>query len=251
MNLEENVFDESGQTVAVAAAAAEETEVVETDVEAAAPEAAPEPGRTYRIGEKTFTNQDEALAYAQTLEAERQVLDAYQQGLRDSASAAVPGAQNVTQPAPAAPELNTEELYTNPQEFLRKYGNQIKSEAQAAIDAKLAQQAADEQIWREFTDRHPMLADFRSEVENFVAQNQADVMALVRTKGRPAALDHVAVQMKSRFARYADAVKTKRELPNTGSAAPQAARAGGVTPKPSAEKPLSFAEQIRSMKKRK
>jgi hypothetical protein len=221
--------------------------VEETPEEPAEEQAAPQ---TYRIGEKTFTSQDEALGYARELEAERAVLDAYQQGLRDSNSQGAPGGQNVTPQIPAAPELNTEELFTNPQAFLEKYGQKIKSDTRADFDARIAQQAADEQIWREFTDRHPMLADFRGDVEEYVAKNQAEVVAVIRTKGRPAGLDYVATKIKSDFERKASALKPKRELPNVGTQAPSAARAAGVTSKGPSEKVLSFTEQIRSIRKR-
>lgn len=253
----ENVFDEGGQTVAQLASqdteAPEQTDIVEETaeevVEEAAVEAAPAP-ESYRIGDKNFTSQADALAYAQQLDAERQSLDAYQQGLRDAMSQTPGTAENVTPAAPAAPEINPEELYTNPQAYMEKYGNKIKAETQAALEARMQAQATSEQIWREFTDRHPELADFRAEVESCVEENKNDVLALIRTKGRPAGYDHVALKLKSRFESYSNALKPKRQLSNSVSVAPPAARATGVTPKAPQEKVLSFAEQVRSIRKR-
>lgn len=242
------VFDEQGQTI-------EETVVEEVappqpeepEVEAAEEPPADPPTEKYRIGDRTFATQEEALAYAQQqVEADAAATDAYRQGLLDAQTAAAPRVESVTPP----PELNTEELYTNPQAFLDKFANKIKTETRSELDQKEAIRTQSEQIWREFTDRHPALAEFRTEVETFVAANQAEVRALATKRGRTASYDFIATKLRSRFEAYASAVKPKRELPNNGTGAPPAQRAAGVTPKGPQEKPLSFAEQIRSIRKR-
>ncbi len=211
------------------------------------------PGK-YRIGDKLFATQDEALEYAQSqvsaLTVEQQVTDAYRQGMREALQQTPSAPGEVTQQQPQVPALDTEELYTNPQVFLDKFARKIKSETNAELDQKDSLRRESEQIWREFTERHPALADFRNEVENFVAQDNTAVRAIISTKGRPAGYDYVATKLKSRFEAYANAVKPKRELTNGTGGASQSNKTPGVTPKQPAKKPLSFAEQIRTIRKR-
>lgn len=254
-------FDDQGNTI-------EETEIVQEENAAEPLGSQPEPGSEdgngkelaqgspgkYRIGDKTFATQDEALEYAQSqvsaLTTEQQIADAYRQGMREALSQPTQTAENVIPQTPAQPELNTEELYTNPQAFLDKFSRKIKTEAQAELDQRNAVQRESDQIWREFTERHPALADFRTEVENFVAGQTTEVRAIIATKGRPAGYDWVATKLKSRFEAYANAVKPKRELPNGSGGVTQSTKSGDVTPKTPAKKPLSFSEQIRSIRKR-
>jgi hypothetical protein len=249
----EVVFGDDGQTIeetivedtSGAEAPAEAGAAGEEGAEAAPAAAEPTTGK-WRIGDRMFASQEEALQYAQQQE---EISAAYRQGVREGLNQPAAAAPGVT-PAPAKPAINVEEFYTNPQEFLEKYATQIKSGLHSELSQKEAERTASENIWREFTDRHPDMADFRNEVEAFVAQNQPDVLALINTKGRPAGYDYVATKLKSRFAAYASALKPKRELPNAGAGVSPTARASGVTPKEPAKKALSFAEQVRSIRKR-
>lgn len=249
--VKERVFGDNGETIEEVTAVAPE-EVVEQVEEPAEEPAKPE-GK-YRIGDKWFQTQEEAMAYAQsqisTLETEQQIADAYRQGIREGMSQAGPSQAGVTPEVTKQDDINPEELYTNPQEFLAKYATKIKSETKAEIEARQNQQYQSDQIWREFTDRHPQLADFRKEVENYAAVNTQEVRAIIATKGRPAAYDYVATRIKAQFEAYANAVKPKRELPNTGAGTSPTSKAASVTPKPEVKKPLSMAEQIRMIKKK-
>ena len=242
----EVVFDEGGQTVEVhevadpVADAAREA----SDGGEVAEEAAPAP--KIRIGDQEFSSESEALSYAQRLQAES---DAYQRGVNEALAHARPGVGDVTPSVEAAPEENVEELYTNPQEFLKKYATKIKNEIVGEHTQRESLKAQSDQIWREFTDRHPALADFRSEVEQFVAQNTTDVRSLIQAKGRPASYDFIATKLKSRFESYASALKPKRELPNTGGGPSPSPRAASVTPKQDAKKPSTMAEELRRMRK--
>lgn len=246
-------FDEHGQTVEEIEVLPETQETEAETQETASQEEAPISGK-YRIGEKTFGTQEEALTYAQSqvsaLETEQQIADAYRQGMREALSTASNPSENVTPQIQTAPNLDTEELYTNPQAFLDKFANKIKTETTTQIEHKQSLKQQSDQIWREFTERHPELADFRSEVENFVEGSMTDVRAIIATKGKPASYDFIATKLKSRFENYANAVKPKRELPNNSSGASPSSKASGVTPKEPAKKALSFSEQIRTIKKK-
>jgi hypothetical protein len=242
----EVVFDESGQTVEVHA----EPDLIASAAQesAAGGEVDPPPEGTpkIRIGDQEFASQEAALDYAQRLQAET---DAYQRGVNEAMQFQRPQGTGVTpQEAPPIVE-NVEELYTNPQEFLKKYATKIKTELTGELSQRESMKAQSDQIWREFTDRHPSLADFRTEVENFVAAENGQVRAMIQAKGRPASYDFIATKLKSRFEAYASALKPKRELPNTGGGPSPTQKTGSVTPKETPKKVSTMAEQMRSMRK--
>lgn len=241
----EVVFDEHGNTM--------EGGELEADPVADAARAAAEGGEPvveaakFRIGDREFSTETEALAFAQS---QIEVDNAYQQGVRDAASQFQPAGGGVTpSPAVASTVDNVEELYTNPQEFLKKYATKIKSETIGEFNQTQSLKQQSDSIWREFTDRHPALADFRQEVEGFVQMHNPEVRALIQTKGRTASYDFIATKLRSRFEAYAGALKPKRELPNGGAGASPTQKGASVTPKPQEKKPLSFAEQVRSIRK--
>lgn len=248
----EQFFDETGQDIPPAAAEPPEPDPAAEAARAAAEP--PAPATKFRIGDREFASADEAIAYANStqtaIDAEKQLADAYRQGLVDAA-AAVPTVQpGVTQPAAAPkPGLNTEELYTNPDEFLKKYAQQIKQEALSEVTQREAQRAQDDQIWREFEGRHPALADFRGDVEDFVARNNTEVRAVIASKGRPAAYDYIATKLRADWERRAAALKPQRELPNATVRTAPATSAATVTPPETPKKASSMSEQIRSIRK--
>lgn len=249
----EKFFDENGNDIAAEEVGIEaqegEVEAATEEVEGSDEVPAQQPQK-YRIGDREFTTQEEAIAFAQshltTIETERQVADAYRAGLREALVHNAPVQQSVTPPKPA---FNTEELYTNPEEFLGKFARQIKEETRAELDQVSNVRAESDRIWSEFTQKHPMLADFRSDVEDYVEKNLMTVQSVIATKGRPAAYDYVATQLKARAAAIAGAGKPVRALPNGGTMAAPASKQPNVTKKPVEQKPVSMAEQIRNLKK--
>lgn len=250
----ENYFDEGGGDITPeeAGIAPEETTVEATAEEVEGGEQAPaEQPAKYRIGDKEFATQEEAIAFAQshltTIETERQVAEAYRQGLREALSQVKPAAETVT---PQKPAISAEELYTNPEEFLTKFAKQIKEETRAELDQVTSIRDESNHIWNEFTQRHPMLADFRGDVEDYVQKNLVTVQSVIATKGRPAAYDYVATQLKARAAAIAAAGKPARELPNGGTVAAPTAKQTTVTKKPAEQKPVSMADAIRNLRKR-
>ncbi len=247
----EVTFDESGQTIETLETAAG-AEAQEEIVDAEEAEETAAPAAKYRIGEREFATQEEALTYAQsqvsTLETEAQVADAYRQGIRDASINPATSAAPVTQQA--APAISTEEFYSDPQKFLEKYAAKIKSDALSEINQRDSLRAQSDQIWREFTDRHPGLADFRSDVEAFANSNADTVRGIAATKGQISAYDYVATKLKADFAKKAEVFKPRRELSNATAAASPTARGAGVTTKEPAKKELTFSEQIRSIRKR-
>lgn len=244
----ERVFGIDGNTVEEPET--ETAELAEAEPEAAVePEAEPkeEPGK-WRIGDKTFATQAEALTYAESQVQSASELDAYRQVLRETLSA-VPRAQNVTQEVPQD-DFNAEEIYTNPAEFLRKYGERIKTETLAQMQQSQASVEADNRIWREFTDRHPDLTEFRDEITALASRIQPEVHAIAQTKGQASAYDYVATKFKAHVMRLNSALGPKRTLKQAATPTPTGSPAQSVTPKATAKKPLSMAEQIRQIRSR-
>lgn len=237
----ERIFDEGGVTVGENTASPGTQPPAETP---ASPAAAAETPK-FRIGDREFTTQADALEYAQR---QVEVADAYRQGITDAGPQAAQQQQSVT---PAAPPLNPEELYTNPQSFLDKYAQRIKAETTAAIDQRTAVQRESDRIWHEFGNRHPDLADFRAEVEEFVNKNQPQVRGLVQARGFDASFDFIATKLKAQFENYSNALKKKRDLPNVATTTLPADRQAAVTPQADPKKALSFSDQIRNLRKRK
>lgn len=234
-------------------AAEEETETQESE-EGAGGGNAPK----YIIGDKTFATQAEALAYAQqnlaALEREREILDAYRQGMTDASQQSGQGASGATEePAedPLLADFDEDEFYTNPKEALKKVAARVREQALTEQQRLIAQRDQDAQVWAEFTADHPEMADYRAEVTSFVQSHAQEVSAIANTKGRKAAYAFVAGKLKEQFSRYAKALGPRKVLSRGGAPSPagQGTGAKGVTPKGGAKKPLSMAEQIRSIRK--
>lgn len=259
--VKERVFDASGETVeefdvpqdeggAEEPASDPETQDIEPDAEPASETTEPGtggPAHKYRIGDKTFATQAEALSYAEGQVASTTEVDAYRQVLRE-AIAQVPRQESVT-PA-QKPAMNTEELYTNPEEFLTKFAKQVKTETLSEFNQSQAQLDADNRVWSDFSTRHPDLTDFRQEITELVGRIQPEVQAVGRSKGSVAAYDYVATKFKAHIERINAALKPRRELKNGSGGAPAGGKVQTVMPKSTEKKPLSMAEQIRSLKKR-
>lgn len=246
-------FDEGGETVAESTL--EDTENDgggEGDGEGEGGEGAGAGGEgkgKYKIGDQSFDTLAEAQAFATQAVQQGDENAAYRR-LVNEIVAAKPPAEGVT---PTGPTIDEERLWADPKAFLTDFAKQIKDQTTQEIGQTLHQQrvqaANDDAIFTEFTNRHPDLADFRQEVEQFTGQNRAIIANLANTKGRVAAFDYVALHLRERFNKYAEASRPRKVLKNGAGGTPPAGRGTGVTPKPPKNKPLSLAEQIRTIKK--
>lgn len=249
----ERVFGANGETIEETVIEEQEDPAVVADPEEdqdpdpdPVSEAAPAAAHKYRIGDKTFATQAEALTYAEGQVQPASEVDAYRQVLRE-AIAQVPRSPGITPAVPA--EENAEEIYTNPGEYLRKRDERIKSEVLQQVNAQSASVEADNRIWREFTDRHPDLTDFREEIVTLAGRIQPEVQAIGRTKGQGAAYDYVATKFKAQVERITAALRPKRALPNGATGGAAGNKVETVTPKTVLKKPSTMAEQIRNMRK--
>lgn len=210
----------------------------------------------FRIGSKSFDTAEAAYAYAQShineLETTVQVTDAYRQGMRDAMNQPNPQA-SVTPEPEEADDFNEEEYYANPKGFLKKFEEKIEKRVFGTIQKTQSQKEQSDAIWREFGDRHPVYADndFRSDIEGIAAEHATTLRSIIATKGRDAAYDFCALKMREKVDKYAQAAKPKRQLANTNQGATPTTsqrKQSGVTPNKSAEKPLSFVDQIKKIK---
>lgn len=262
------VFDENGNTIE---GAAEETPEIVADTEiqenpeafdnsdeADAPGEVAEGDGKYRIGSKSFATLAEAHAYAQShineLETTVQVTDAYRQGIRDALSQPT-ASSDVTQQQASEDDFNEEEYYADPKAFLKKFKSQVQNEVLSTIESTRAKQEQTEQVWREFGDRHPMYADkeFRRDIEEISAANADTLKLILATKGKDAAFDYCALKLREKIDRYAQALKPSRKLSNTTQgASPTMGNKSttSVTPKKGPQKPMTFVEQLKKIKKK-
>jgi hypothetical protein len=248
--LREAVFDESGETLDDGGAApiVEEPGDGGGEPDGETGDAPPTEGK-YRIGDQTFNTLAEAQAFATQAVQQGDENAAYRRLVQEIVQTKPPG-ENVT---PKGPQIDEERLWADPKSFLADFAKQIQDQTAQNITQSLHQQRVqqenDNAIFAEFTNRHPDLAEFRQEVEQFTGQNQQIIANLANTKGRTAAFDYVALHLRERFNKYAEASRPRKVLKNGGGAAPPASRGTGVTPPARKNKPLSLAEQIATIKK--
>lgn len=237
----EITFGDNGEELA-------STELEGSSLESEEPAESAEPEGKYRIGEQTFKTLAEAHAYATAQVQQTNEVDAYRQVISEALR--TPGSAIPVTPVAEAPAIDEEKLWSNPSEFLKNFAHQIKSQTLQEVNQQTSSREAGDAIWREFVDRHPNLSDFRQETEAFATNNQPEIQALIKAKGRKAGYDYIALRLREQFARYADATKPQRQLPNVGTGTSPSQRGTSVTPPKATKKPLSFAEQIRSIKRK-
>lgn len=205
----------------------------------------------YRIGDKYFDSFEEAHAYATQMQNEstepNSQFDAYRQGILDAQKAT----QNPESVTPEPQNEFDEDLYfSNPGEFLKNYAQKIKQETAEEINQNLSMKEQSNQVWNAFTSRHPEFSDFRSETEAFVNQHVQEVQKIIRAKGPEAGYDWVALKMKENSRRLSQLSSPRKTLKNGSGGATPSNPPSSVTPKKSVKKRVSFAEQIRSIKRK-
>jgi hypothetical protein len=240
--------DELPEGQAPLEAKSEEPELKEgSQAEAPIPEAAaaPEPDveEEIRIGDKTFKSQREAIKYAEQLEHDKLVNEAYTQGIRDAAKVVQPN-QGVEQPKPEDDKFE-ERFYSDPKGTLTELKERAKQEA---LDAVRAEQRR-ESLWTQFFDKNPDLANSREICEQVLARNW-DTLGQMTDLDK--AMSILATKTRSIFQDYMDRAKPRTELPNRGGQAVSAGSGASksVTPPKKEEPVLDFVSQMKRMKSR-
>lgn len=190
-----------------------------------------------RIGTETFKTQREAIAYAEQLEREKLVAESYNQGIRDTLNS-----NTGTAPQPE-PEDNFEErFYANPKETLKEVQAKARDEAIAVIRAENQR----ENLWTQFLTENP---DIRRKDAERVLNENWDTIGKMTDLSK--AMKVLAQRTRAEYEEIRDLMKPRTEL--SSKRGPASPSSGGtparVTPEKKTEAPLSFAAQLKSIKR--
>jgi len=191
-----------------------------------------------KIGDQVFTNQADAIKYAEVLAQEKMINESYQMGVREAMRAQAPVAQ-----APVVEENFEEKFYSDPKGTLK---NIEASAVQTAIETIRAEQNK-ENLWKTFFDKYPDLAGHRSICDHVLKEN---MQILGNMQDTDKAMAILATKTRSVFQSYNDAQKPRSEMPRKSSQAVSTGNASnpGVTQNKKVERVLTMAEQMRSLK---
>ncbi len=231
---------EAGEGVSFEAAAAG-GEVTSAAEPATLPQEAAETGEKIRLGGKEFATQAEAWAYAEQLEREKDVSDAFRQGVE----AGNPPPQAAA-PAPTPePAFDVDILDPDYKIKLQAYLTKRDADLTAKVLQTVEQSKSTTDMWAGFYRDYPDLDKARDIVELTMKQNEKVLFPMEI----PQALAFLAERTRAKLKPYLDAAMPKVVLPKvTTAASPGGAQ--GVTPKIQPSKPLSFTEQMKKNKRR-
>lgn len=147
--------------------------VVSTPQVVVAPDDNTPAAETIQIGDKTFTSNDDAIAYAKQLQSTVATNDAYQQGIND-AMANQSQVQTVTnEPVVEAPLFDDAEFYENPQKVIKDVMQKATATAETNIRAENAQKEKAGQMWTDFYIKYPRLQKSSKLVKQVLDENWA------------------------------------------------------------------------------
>lgn len=222
--------------------------VGEKTVEASAPQAevseveetAPTPVvEEIRIGDKVFTSQAEAIKYAESLETEKLVNEAYNTGVKEALHARAPIVET-----PPEEDKFEEKFYTDPKGTLKDLKEQAKQEALQTIRAEQKR----EQLWSEFLGKHPDIDREDAEIILRKPENWETIGKMVDEKK---AMDLLAQKVRADYQRKAERLKPRTELPNRQTPVQGSGNStsSGVTPSKKSSEPQSFVAQFKSLRR--
>lgn len=229
---------------------------VEPKVEAQAPAEetpTPEPTEQIEVDGQTFANEKAALAYLQGKYSEVQTERLLDEARLEGMQSALQYAQPHTQAQPKVEEDDTIDMdlfYENPTEYMRQREKKIAEKLKAELMATQTAAQREAEAWGQFSKKYPDLADSREVVELVVNKN-ADMVRTLAARNQEKAMDFVARKTREIFQGYVEAQKPTKVLSNTRqetsfSSNPPVTQS---TKKPSDNKPLDFASQLRSIRK--
>lgn len=211
--------------------------------EAAATEETPAQAEKIKLGGREFSTQEEAWAYAEQLQAEKDTADAFRQGV-ELASQATKGNPPPPQTAPELPREIDPEYYTNPQAYFAKREQEIIQRAEQVITQKQQAQASERALWDGFYKDYPDLSHLPDLVQLTMQQNW-QTLQHIETK---AALKQLADKTRAKLQPYKEANTPKVQLPKAPTAV-SAGGAPGVTTKAAPKPALNFTQQLKQNKK--
>lgn len=194
---------------------------------------------TIKIGDRTFTSEREAIAFAQELERQQSLTEAHAAGIREALEAT-----RIREQAAPEPEDNFEErFYANPKETLKEVQARARDEAVAVMRAEQKR----EQLWNQFLGENPDLR--RKDAERILNENW-DIFG--KMTDLPKAMSLLARKTRAEYEEIRELAKPRVELQNrSGAVSPSSAAAPrSVTPAKKEEAPLDFIREFNSIFKR-
>lgn len=202
---------------------------------------------SYKLGGKTFKNREEAWSYAEELERQSIVDQAFRQGIEAVQGQTI---SNSPPPEPAAEEL-PDYYYTDPLRYQKELTHKIASQVRGQIDSENDLRVRHERTMNKFYSDFPDLTGDKDLVDYYIKQEWNTISRLDVDKG----MKIVADKTRERINRIMKDRGARTELPKVKATA---SSGGGqkVTQAKSEEKPSNFVAQMnklkaaRSMKKR-
>lgn len=203
------------------------------------PEEAPAPQEKIQIGDQVFDSHEAAFKYAQKLENDRLISDAYNQGIREALAQ--------TQPPPVAPpeEDNFDEkFYSNPKQALAE----VEERAEKRVLGKIEAERQKEALWKAFEEKYPDVE--RTDAELVLARNMDTVGKMTDIDK---AMEVLARKTRAEYQRIVEKFKPRTELPPSRGQAvvPSGAQVQKVTSDKKEEAPLTMAQQMRNLREQK
>lgn len=186
-----------------------------------------------------FRTQAEALAHQRKLLRDAELAAAVAQAEANAYRQSTYQAAPVQQAPQQDPQQWENDFYADPKRAIEQAVQTAEQRMAAAQESR----AADERIWRTFTDAHPELSGFRKEITDLIAGEAQLFTTIARTRGEKAAIDLAAQKMNEKLSKWAEAKKPKRDLGQARSVTPTAT-SQSITRKAQEEKPMSLKEQM-------
>lgn len=192
-----------------------------------------------KIGDKEFTTQEEAIKYAESLEYEKLVNDAYNQGVRDSFQVKTPAAE-----APPEDDKFEERFYTDPKGTLKELKEAAKHEAIESMKKEQKKEA----IWNQFLTENPDID--RRDAERILNEPE-NWETIGRMADIPKAMKLLAQKTRTYYDSIVERRRPRTELSNKNSPVVSSGigSPGGVTPSKTRTEPQSMVAQMKNLRR--
>lgn len=201
-----------------------------------AAEAADDDEGPIRIGDREFTSSKEAIKYAEELEREKLISEAHHAGIREALEAT----RKPEAPVPEPEDDFEQRFYTNPKGVIKEVEEKAVQKALSLID----QQNKREKLWKDFLDEHPDIR--RKDAERILQENWETIGKMTDLMKAQKAL---ASRVRAEYEEIRNLGKPRTELPAKKQVLSPSGGKPSVTPAKKEEKPLSFAQELRSLRK--
>jgi hypothetical protein len=209
-----------------------------------------QPGPKIKIGAKTFTNQDEAMAYAEELE--RQVLtdEAFRQGIEAASQIAPSNSNSQVTAATSEPDTVPDIYYTNPAAFLKQRDEQLSARIKAELFAAADKVERDKATWNKFWNDYPDLATSPRTKDLVSTVYQQNFKRLEKVK-TDVALKEIATLTRDWMKDLGVTILPTKTLPSTTKPIASSGTSTTVKRPVQEQKPLSWVEEMKNMKQKK